>query len=168
VDIGDHAYVRPAVEWLSAEFPGRVFFSEGSCLQVLPQLAKGDLRFDLFHIDGAKHTYYLDLLNCHRLLADEARALVIMDDLNMGPVNGVWQRCLREGLVHPTPDFPPMSSECPRRNAIGMLEPISALRWWRYRTQASLRRSRRRLRHRAESSLVHGPRRLGRSSAGPT
>jgi hypothetical protein len=167
VDIGDHAYVRPAVEWLKAEFPGRVFLSEGSCLQVLPQLAKGDLRFDLFHIDGAKHTYYLDLLNCHRLLTDEGRALVVMDDFNMGPVEAVWRRCLSEGLVHPAADFPPMPSDCPRRNAIGTLEPIPERRWWRYRTQASLRMLRRRLRHRAKSSLADAARALGRSGARP-
>jgi predicted O-methyltransferase YrrM len=162
VDIGDHAYVRMAVEWLKAEFPGRVFFYEGSCLRVLPQLAKQGMRFDLFHIDGAKQTYYLDILNSHRLLPDGGAAMVIVDDLNMGAVEQMWRRCLREGLVQPASGFSPMDMRCPRRNAIGMLEPISAWRLRLHRTMASVRASRRKLRYRLESGLPNGRRRAVR------
>lgn len=164
VDIGDHAYVRMAVEWLKAEFPGRVFFYEGSCLRVLPQLAKQGMRFDLFHIDGAKQTYYRDILNSQRLLADGGAATIVVDDLNMGAVEQMWRRCLREGLVQPASRFPPMDMECPRRNAIGMLEPVPAWRWWRHRTMAAARASRRKLRYRVESGLVDGRR---RTAGGP-
>lgn len=163
VDIGDHVYARMAVEWLKAEFPGRVFFYEGSCLRVLPQLAKRGMWFDLFHIDGAKYTYYLDILNCHRLLAGGGAAMIIVDDLNMGAVEQMWRRCLREGLVQPASGFPPMDMGCPRRNAIGMLEPIPAWRLWRHRTMAYVRMSRRKLRYRLQSRLIGDRRRTARS-----
>src|ERR1039458_994251 len=71
VDICEHAYVLPAIRWLQSEFPGRVFFYEGDCLKVLPNLAKGGQRFDCFHIDGGKQTYFRDILNCHRLARSE-------------------------------------------------------------------------------------------------
>ena len=145
VDIADHAYVRPAVKWLQAEFPGRVFFHEGSCLEVLPGLARRGERFDLFHIDGAKHTYYYDLLNCRPLLASDRQALVVLDDANMGPVQQIWQRAIAQGLVEPDPDFPAMAADQPRRNQIGLLQPLPMYRWWVYRVLAAGRASRRRL-----------------------
>jgi predicted O-methyltransferase YrrM len=158
VDLGDHAYVGPVVDWLQAEFPGRLFFYPGDCLQVLPSLARQGKRFDLFHIDGAKHTYYWDILNCHRLLMRDTERLIIIDDLNMAPVEGVWQRCLREGLVAPAREFPPMDKSAPRRNAIGIVEQISRPRWWQLRTEAWLRRARRQLRWRLEVASGRAPR----------
>lgn len=147
VDIGDHSYVRPAVAWLEKAFPDRVFYYEGSCLDVLPKLAKDNMRFDLFHIDGAKHTYYLDVLNSHRLIAGDS-ALVIIDDANMGGVERMWQRCLREGLIVPDDDFRPMPDTEAHRNQIGMLRPIPRWKWTMSRTRELVRRSplRRRLR----------------------
>jgi len=149
VDIGEHSYVRPAIDWLAAEFPGRVFFHEGSCLEVLPRLHRQGLRFDLFHVDGAKHTYYRDILNCHRLAERDREILIVVDDFNFGAVETVWRRCLCQGLVAPHPDFPPMDREAPRQNAIGALEPISAPRWWAFRARLALTASRRRLLKRA-------------------
>jgi predicted O-methyltransferase YrrM len=137
-DIGEHKYVRPAVEWLMAEFPDRVFFYEGSCLEILPQLHRRGLHFDCFHIDGAKHTYYRDILNCHRLAEHHHQSLIIVDDSNFGPVGAIWRRCIRQGLVKPSPDFPPMDRDAARQNAIGTLEPISAPRWWAYRLRLAM------------------------------
>jgi hypothetical protein len=146
VDIGEHTYVRPAVAWLESEFPGRVHFHEGSCLDVLPALAKRGMRFDLFHIDGAKHTYYFDVLNSHRLREDDA--LVILDDTDKGSIARLWERCIREGLVEPAAAFPPMpgSSEC--RNSIGVLPQLLRRCWSLLWTRASFRHSRRRLQRR--------------------
>ncbi|HEX4437916.1 MAG TPA: class I SAM-dependent methyltransferase [Solirubrobacteraceae bacterium] len=144
VDIADHSYVRPAVEWLQNEFPGRVHFHPGSCLDVLPELARQGAKFDLFHVDGAKHTYYFDILNCRLMIDEDRPSLVIVDDANMGPVQQIWARCLRQGLINASDGFPPMSG--PRRNAIGILEPIPIWRWRAYRTAALLRRKRRRWR----------------------
>ncbi len=147
VDIGDHSYVRPAVDWLKAQFPGRVSFYEGDCMKVLPELAKRELRPDLFHIDGAKYTYTYDILNCHRML-DGQQALVIVDDVNMASVEQVWQRSVRQGLVEAVPDFPAMPGGEGHRNEIGKLRPLARWRWSYYLRTALLRRSLRRLRRR--------------------
>lgn len=56
VDVCDHAYVTPAVEWLAHDFPGRVTFTKGSSLGVLPELARQRLSFDAFHEDGYKRS----------------------------------------------------------------------------------------------------------------
>jgi hypothetical protein len=127
VDICDHAYVQPAIRWLQEEFPDRVFFYEGDCLKVLPDLAKAGQRFDCFHIDGGKQTYLRDILNCHRL-ATKGGALAIVDDMQMSDVADVWSRCLRLRLLAPDERFPAMSTEIKYRNAIGVLEPVSLLR----------------------------------------
>jgi hypothetical protein len=152
VDIADHAYVRPVAAWLGREFPGRFFFYEGDCLAVLPQLARRGLRFDLFHIDGGKHTYYRDILNSHRML-DGRDALVIMDDVNMGAVQRVWERCVDQGLIGPAAEFPPMPAQSSHRNAVGVLTPVARARWATYWTAAIVRGTRRRLRARLEAKL---------------
>jgi hypothetical protein len=139
VDVGEHAYVRPAVAWLEREFPGRVFFHQGSCLDVLPELARRGLRFDLFHIDGAKHTYYFDVLNSHRL-RDEHGALVILDDVNMGGVARIWERCLDQKLIMAEAEFQPMPDSSTHRNAIGTLPRLARSRWLYYWLVASARR----------------------------
>ena len=54
VDICAHAYVRPANEWLQAEFPGRVSFESGNSLKTLPSLRRQGHRCDAFHVNGAK------------------------------------------------------------------------------------------------------------------
>jgi predicted O-methyltransferase YrrM len=145
VDICEHAYVHPAVEWLKAEFPGRVAFYEGSCLTLLPRLAKEGARFDLFHIDGGKHTYYRDVLNAHRMTTGGS-ALVVLDDVNQGGVRKMWERCLREGLLEPSPEFPSMPASEERRNEIARLPSISSSRLGLLRLRSSLRDSRRRWR----------------------
>jgi hypothetical protein len=151
VDIGEHRYVRSAVEWLQREFPGRVHFYEGSCLEVLPALAKRGMTFDLFHIDGAKHTYYFDILNSHRMLRD-GDSWVIVDDANMPPVERLWKRCLREGLVEPLAQFPPMPPTDEHRNAIGALPQLPRWRWSWLWARASFRHTRRRLQRRIKST----------------
>ncbi|HEX9482493.1 MAG TPA: class I SAM-dependent methyltransferase [Solirubrobacteraceae bacterium] len=143
VDIGEHKYVRPAVEWLMAEFPDRVFFYEGSCLEILPELHRRGMHFDCFHIDGGKHTYYRDILNCHRLAEPHHQSLIIVDDFNFGPVQTIWRLCIRQGLVKQSPDFPPMDRDAQRQNAVGTLEPISTPRWWAYRLRLALVTARR-------------------------
>jgi predicted O-methyltransferase YrrM len=147
VDICEHAYVRPAVRWLEAEFPDRVAFHAGSCLEELPRLAREGLQFDLFHIDGGKHTYYRDVLNAHRL-RHPADALIVMDDVNQGGVRRTWERCLREGLVAPAAEFPSMSSSEAHRNEIGRLPALSERRLALLRVRTSARESRRQLRRR--------------------
>jgi methyltransferase family protein len=125
VDICEHAYVKPAVRWLQAEFPNRVFFHAGDCLKVLPELAGSGLSFDCFHIDGAKHTYYEDILNCHQMIAG-AGAVIVVDDTQQNRVAWTWRRCVRQGLIEVIADFPPMPLIEAFRHQIGMLRPIAS------------------------------------------
>lgn len=157
VDIGEHAYVRPAVEWLEHEFPGRVHFYEGSCLAVLPALAKRGMTFDLFHIDGAKHTYYFDILNSHRMVPN-GDSWVIVDDANMPPVERMWKRCLQQGLVQPLATFPPMPASAEHRNAIGVLPRLPRWHWLWLWARATLRGTRRRLQRRLKLTRASSPR----------
>ena len=127
VDICEHSYVRPAVEWLKHEFPGRVFFYPGSCLKVLPLLASQPLRFDCFHIDGAKYTYFSDILNCDRLAVD-GRALAIIDDMEMKQVARIWSWCLRLGVLTSAPGIPALPSTSKYQNEVGILKPLAPWR----------------------------------------
>jgi hypothetical protein len=109
------------------------------------------MTFDLFHIDGAKHTYYFDILNSHRMLRD-GDSWVIVDDANMPPVERLWKRCLREGLVEPLARFPPMPATDEHRNAIGALTQLPRWRWSWLWARASFRHARRRLQRRVKFS----------------
>jgi hypothetical protein len=123
VDICEHAYVEPAVAWLQAEFPDRVFFHAGDCLTVLPRLADTGRRFDCFHIDGAKHTYYEDILNCLRMMRADG-AVVVVDDTHLASVARIWRRCVRQGLIDTLADFPAMVPAETFRHQVGTLHPI--------------------------------------------
>jgi predicted O-methyltransferase YrrM len=132
VDICEHDYVRPVVKWLQAEFPGRVFFYAGDSRRVLPRIKQTGLKFDAFHIDGAKHTYYQDICNCQQLARD-ARAAVILDDTQQEQVTRVWEKCLAQRRIHARLDFPAMPEAQKYRNQIGTLSPESSWRATRSR-----------------------------------
>ncbi len=127
MDIGEHAYVQPAADWLADQFPARFSLSLGDCLIVLPALAEEGRTFDAFHIDGAKFTHYEDILNCQRLMSGE-RALIIVDASQLQYVANVWRRCVRQGLIKPLQAFPSMPTTYTYRNEIGELQRISPLR----------------------------------------
>ncbi len=123
IDICEHPYVRPAVAHLQAEFPGRVFFHPGDCLKVLPRLASQGEQFDIFHIDGAKHTYLEDVLWCDRMVA-KASAVVIMDDTDQKRVSRVWRICTMLGVIEEVPQYSVMSTSEGYRNQVGRLIPL--------------------------------------------
>ena len=108
VDICDFAYVKPAVGWLQAEFPGRVSFHEGDSSRVLPELAARGEAFDLFHIDGAKHLYYMDIVNASRMVGPSGGRLIV-DDSNYLVAKVALGSLARFGVVAPIPEFPSMS-----------------------------------------------------------
>jgi hypothetical protein len=129
VDVCRHGYVIPAVEWLAAEFPGRVTFTQGSSLSVLPELGRQRLDFDAFHVDGHKPFYYKDIVNCSRM-ASRSGALIIVDDIHRGDVATAWAWCSRLRVVKPAPHFPPMDRSTSRStNEIGQLIPSSWVKW---------------------------------------
>lgn len=84
VDLNEHAYTAPCVEFLQAEFPGRVQFFPGNSLEVLPALVARRLEFDfdLFHVDGG-HTSEVcefDVTNCIRLAEGGPGRHLMIDD----------------------------------------------------------------------------------------
>jgi len=124
VDICSFPYVRLAVAWLETEFPGRVFFHAGDSMKVLPGLVRSGLSFDCFHIDGAKYTYYHDILNCQAMI-EGTDAVVIVDDTRVTEVSATWRRCIRQGLIEVMASFPSMPLSETNRNEIGMLQPVA-------------------------------------------
>ena len=127
VDVCEHAYVRPAVRWLQQSFPGRVFFHEGDSRDVLPTLRRQGLRFDAFHIDGAKENYASDLLNCQGMTLPGG-AVVVVDDTQQDQVSKLWERCLRHRRIRRLQAFESMPRTTKYRNEIGLLEPEPAWR----------------------------------------
>jgi hypothetical protein len=105
VDICSHSYVRPAIDWLKAEFPGRVIFESGNSLKTLPALRRRGYRCDVFHVDGAKINYLADVLHCRQMM-EGTDAIVIVDDTNGPRVSATWRRCLRWGIVAPLAAYP--------------------------------------------------------------
>lgn len=128
VDICEHAYVRPAIAQLAGAFPGRVYFYDGDGRKVLPELEAKGLRFDAFHIDGAKHLYFTDILNSARMIAEDV-ATVIIDDTQLKSVAWVWRTCQRYGLIEPDPAFPPVRDTFHDQNMVGWMRPIPQWKW---------------------------------------
>jgi hypothetical protein len=84
VDLNEHAYTAPCVNYLKAEFPGQVEFFAGNSLEVLPALVarRADFNFDLFHVDGG-HTSEVcasDITHCIRLAAGHRGRHLMIDD----------------------------------------------------------------------------------------
>jgi hypothetical protein len=129
VDICEHAYVIPAVEWLQGEFPGRVFLHKGDSLAVLPELVRQELPFDVFHVDGYKPNYYQDITNCSRMASRHGAALIIVDDMKNPLVTSAWRRCWRLHVVEPLQQFPSMDQSIRSRNEIARLIPSSMVKW---------------------------------------
>lgn len=127
VDICEHPYVEPAVEVLKKLFPGRVRLTRGHCLEVLPRLATAGLRFDMFHIDGAKHLYFKDILNSSRMIDGES-AVVLVDDSQLRSVKWVWRTSVRYGLIEPDTSFLPGPPGAHDQNAAGRLCPLPSWR----------------------------------------
>lgn len=107
VDICHNAYVERAVAWLKIEFPGRVFFYNGDSATVLPALAARGLTFDVFHIDGAKHLYYMDIVNSSRMVS-RSGAIVIVDDSNYLFAKVALSSLAKFKVITRLPGFPPM------------------------------------------------------------
>jgi hypothetical protein len=128
VDICEHAYVRPAIELLKEQFPGRVSFSAGNSLQVLPDLAKSAETFDAFHIDGAKHLYLKDILNCARMIGGDSGSLVV-DDTQLRSVAWAWRTSIRHGLIRPDPERPLGPAGAHDQSGSGILRAIPQWKW---------------------------------------
>jgi hypothetical protein len=128
VDICDHAYVQPAIEMLKKQFSGRVALLAGDSLQVLTEFAKSNEVFDAFHIDGAKHLYFKDILNCARLIDGDSGS-VIVDDTQLRSVAWVWRTSVRYGLIRPDLENPPGPAGAHDQSGSGILRAIPQWKW---------------------------------------
>jgi hypothetical protein len=126
VDICEHSYVERAVNWLKDEFPGRVFFYSGDSRSVLPKLASRGLTFDVFHVDGAKHIYYRDIINSSRMISPSG-ALVVVDDAEQLGVRVALSSLSIFNVITRLPEFPSMrhSAGSAESNEIRGLVPSS-------------------------------------------
>lgn len=128
VDLCEYGYVQPAIEILKKLFPDRVTLLAGNSLEALPELAKSNEVFDAFHIDGAKHIYFKDILNCARLI-DGYSGSVIMDDTDLRSVAWVWGTCVRYGLIRPDLANPPGPAGAPYQSGSGILRALPEWKW---------------------------------------
>lgn len=105
-DLGEHAYVSRAKEFIDKKFPGRHELVLGDSTVTVPRYrqANSEAAFDLAFIDGG-HDYDVaitDLRNCHPLVIPDG--LVVMDDLlewktwGAGPVRA-WREVCDAGIV---------------------------------------------------------------------
>lgn len=103
VDLGIHRYTAPCVDYLKAEFPGRVHFWQGDSREVLPYLAtlRSDLDFDVFHVDGG-HTSELcraDIANCLRLARGGRGKHLLLDDINASWIFDIYCEFVSQGYL---------------------------------------------------------------------
>jgi hypothetical protein len=122
IDICEHAYVQSAVAHLADQFPGRVHFYRGSCLDLMPELAGRGEKFDVFHIDGAKHTYLSDLYWASRMISGSSAALV-MDDTEQDALSVVWKVCTALGVIEAGPA---RAGGARNTSEVGTLRPLPA------------------------------------------
>ena len=105
-DLGDHAYVAKAKEFIDTKFPGRHTLVLGDSRDTVPRYnaEHSGAAFGLIFVDGG-HEYNValaDLLNCHAMA--QSPGLVVMDDMRpwktwgIGPVRA-WSEARRKGTV---------------------------------------------------------------------
>lgn len=100
-------YVPVAMAWLAQRFPGDIRFVVGDSRVEAPRFAleHPETRLDILHVDGAKETYFRDVVNLLPLL--HADSLVVIDDTDLREVRLAVRRLVEAGLAELHPDFPP-------------------------------------------------------------
>jgi hypothetical protein len=99
-------YVPVAMDWLARRFPGDMRFFVGDSRLEAPRFAveNPEVRIDILHVDGAKETYFRDVVNLLPLL--HAGSLDVIDDTDLAQVRLAVTRLVRAGLAELHPDFP--------------------------------------------------------------
>ncbi len=111
-------YVNKAASILKKIYKERFIFIEGSCLIEVPKFVQKniELKIDLVHIHGTKHTYEKDFYNIMPLLKNNA--LVIFDDSNMEYVQKLIDKLIVNNYLFRLDDFPQMKKNIKYRNEI--------------------------------------------------
>lgn len=92
-------YVPAAFKWLKNHFPDRVSCIHGNSLLEIPRLSvmQPNLSVDMYHLDGDKFTHLQEVVTGHNILASDA--LIIHDDINLGPVRKADRRLRKINLT---------------------------------------------------------------------
>jgi hypothetical protein len=103
VDIGVHQYTERCIEYLSAEFPGRVRYLQGDSRDVLSELAanRSEWDFDIYHVDGG-HTDDVcraDVGNCIRIAEGGRGRHLLLDDINASWIFDVYCEFVSQGRL---------------------------------------------------------------------
>ena len=101
VDIMTHAYAIGCVDFLKAEFPGRVHLFPGDSREVLPWLAdrREENEFDLLHVDGG-HTSEVcrsDMSNCIRIAKGGRGRHLLLDDVHASWIFDIYCDFVSQG-----------------------------------------------------------------------
>ena len=101
VDIMTHAYTVECVDFLKAEFPGRVHLFPGDSREVLPRLAdrREELNFDIFCVDGG-HTSEIclsDMSNCIRIAKAGRGRHLLLDDVHASWIFDIYCAFVSQG-----------------------------------------------------------------------
>ena len=102
-------YTIEAAKTLKEHFGDRFNFIKGDCLVEVPRFVSSnkDVRLDLLHIDGAKHTYKQDFMNLLPLLKKDS--LIIFDDFQQRGIRLQVKALMREGHLKKEEMFPQMN-----------------------------------------------------------
>ena len=102
VDIVDHDYTVPCVDYLKGEFPGRIHLFPGNSREVMPWLAdRGETDYDLIAIDGG-HTSEVclsDMTNAVRMGAGEKGRHLLLDDVHASWIFDIFCEFVARGLI---------------------------------------------------------------------
>ena len=100
-------YVPEAMRWFTEKYPGDCRFIIGDSRLEAPRLAVEypETRIDILHVDGAKSTYFTDVVNLLPLM--HPGTIIILDDSNITMVRRCARQLIRAGLVEHHPEFPP-------------------------------------------------------------
>jgi len=102
-DICEHPYVKACFEYLNDNFDNRLVLIEGDsnkCLQAFLDLT--NIKFDLFHIDGAHNEKtFIDFFLCRKIYLKNPSKIsyVIFDDTWIDSLQKFWDAVVRDGYV---------------------------------------------------------------------
>ncbi len=100
VDIGTHAYTKPAAQILARHFGNRFEYIEGDSTNVLPKLVSQEKKFDFIHIDGGHtQTQCLTDLRNSVLLSASSASRILLDDVQAEPIKNAYEQLVNESKL---------------------------------------------------------------------
>lgn len=101
-DLGEHAYVRPCLEYIKNSFPNTdIQYTEGDSTRTLPSFLQANANkkryYDVVHVDGGhqREIVLSDVACAVDLVAPNG--LLILDDTNIDYINEIADACVASG-----------------------------------------------------------------------